>query len=301
MNARKIFFTTGPSALYFTFEEHLRTALRKQIPSISHRSKEFSSIYQQTEEQLRALVGLPEDYRLFFTSSATEVWERMLQSTVTNNSLHLVNGAFSRRFYQISQKLGYQADLAEAPAGSVVAIDDIPLDAQPELIGVTHNETSTGAQQPLNDFADLRAKFPNALLTVDAVSSFPVVDLPFDKIDSFYFSVQKCFGLPAGLGGWLVNQRFIERAKQLAPTGRTSYHGVDSYLEKHRKYQTPATPNVLYIYLLGKVIGDMLEKGIDRIRMESKYKSAILYHLLESKQRIQPFVKENLIGGLKLW
>ena len=160
----KIFFTTGPSALYFTVEEHLRIAMRKQIPSISHRSREFSKIYQQAEEQLKELVGLPEDYRLFFTSSATEVWERMLQSAVSKDTLHLVNGAFSKRFYQIAKKLGYQAVSAEVPAGSVVSVNDLPEGLEPELIGVTHNETSTGAQQPLRDLEALRARYPKLLI-----------------------------------------------------------------------------------------------------------------------------------------
>lgn len=292
MKSRKIFFTTGPSALYFTVEQHLKTALQNQIPSIPHRSKEFSQIYRQAEEGLRDLVGLPDDYVLFFTSSATEVWERMLQSAVTRESLHLVNGSFSLRFYQIAKKLQYQAIPVEVSSGEVVSIQNLPDDATPELIGVTHSETSAGTQQPVDDLKQLRKKYPQALITVDAVSSFPVVDLPFEAIDSVYFSVQKCFGLPAGLGCWLVNQRFIEKARQIAPTGKTSYHGIDSYLEKHKKFQTPATPNVLSIYLLSRVIGDMLMKGLDRIRMESKYKSAILYHLLESRQSIRPFVSE---------
>ncbi len=279
--------------MFYTVEEHLRTALRKQIPSISHRSKAFSQIYQHTEEQLKQLAGLPQDYRLFFTSSATEVWERMLQSAVVSDTLHLVNGAFSKRFFQVAQKLQYQAISVEVPPGNVVSMEGLPTEVMPELIGVTHNETSTGAQQPVKDLEILRTKYPESLITVDAVSSFPVIDLPFYQIDALYFSVQKCFGLPAGLGGWLVNDRFIEKSKQLAPTGNTSYHGVDSFLEKHGKYQTPSTPNVLAIYLLSRVLEDMLEKGLERIRMESKYKSAILYHLLESKQTIAPFVKDT--------
>ena len=292
MNLRKIYFTPGPSALYFTVEEHLRTAMRRQIPSIYHRSKEFSEIYRQTEQRLKELVNMPDDFKLFFTSSATEVWERMLQSAVSGQTLHLVNGAFSQRFFLIAKQLGYQAISVEVPFGEAVSVADLP-DQEPELVGVTHNETSTGVQQPLSDLVAIRNKYPNALITVDAVSSFPVVDLPFDSIDCVYFSVQKCFGLPAGLGGWLVNGRFIERALELAPTGRSSYHGVDSYLKNHQKYQTPSTPNILNIYLLGQVIGDMLEKGLDRIRMESRYKSAVLYHLLESKQSIKPFVTES--------
>ena len=286
----KLYFTPGPSALYFTVEEHMRRALRQQIPSISHRGKEFSNIYQHLDETLRQLVSLPDDYHIFFTSSATETWERLLQSLVKESSLHLVNGAFSRRFYQIAGKLNYQSEIVEAAEGKAVDVSTIALDLTPELIGVTHNETSTGVQQPLQDLKYLREKFPSSLIAVDAVSSFPVVDLPFELIDSVYLSVQKCFGLPAGLGVWLVNQRAIDTALSLAPTGRSSYHGIDTYMSNYKKFQTPSTPNVLSIYLLDKVIEDMLEKGLERIRMESKYKSAILYHLLESKQNIKPFV-----------
>jgi phosphoserine aminotransferase len=290
--SRKLFFTPGPSALYFTVEEHIRKALRNQIPSISHRGKEFIKIYQETDERLRQLVALPDDYRMFFTSSATEVWERLLQSLVLKDTLHLVNGAFSNRFYQIAQKLRYQAFKTEVDAGMAVSIDQLPADLSPELVAVTHNETSTGVQQPIDDFGNLRNQYPDSLIAVDVVSSFPVADLPYGLIDSAYLSVQKCFGLPAGLGIWLVNQRAVDRALALAPTGRSSYHGIDTYLSNYEKFQTPSTPNILGIYLLGQVLGDMLEKGINRIRMESKYKSAILYQMLESKQEIGPFVNE---------
>lgn len=293
MTTRKIYFTPGPSALYFTVEDHIRQALLKQIPSISHRSKEFSQTYRHIDEGLRQLVNLPEDYRIFFTSSATEIWERLLQSCVQKNTLHLVNGAFSQRFFRIAGQLGYEADAKEVTAGEAVNVDQLSSKVEPELIGVTHNETSTGVQQPIDDLKKLRELFPSSLLTVDVVSSFPVVQLPFATIDSAYFSVQKCFGLPAGLGVWLVNERMVERARQLAPTGRTSYHGIDSFLSNYQKFQTPSTPNVLSIYLLGRVIADMIERGLDRIRMETRYKSAVLYHLLESKHQLKPFVTEK--------
>lgn len=291
MPPQKLFFTPGPSALFYTVNEHIRTALREQIPSISHRGKAFSKVYQETDEALRDLLTLPDDYCIFFTGSATEIWERMLQAAVNHETMHLVNGAFSRRFSVIANQLGYNPTVVEVPEGQVVTMEQLPKDDSPELIGVTHNETSTGATHPLEDLQSLRSRYPDALIAVDVVSSIPLVNLPYDQIDSFYFSVQKCFGLPAGLGVWLVNKRFIDKAQNMAPTGRTSYHGIDSYLSKYQKFQTPETPNVLSIYLLGCVVRDMLEKGLQRIRMESKYKSALLYHFLESKPNAQPFVK----------
>ncbi|MFT7163119.1 MAG: phosphoserine aminotransferase, partial [Bacteroidia bacterium] len=97
---KNIYFTPGPSELYFTFEEHFKKALKEQIGSISHRSVEFSKIYQQTEGNLRTLLNLPEDYHIGFTTSATEVWERISENLIERNSFHLVNGDFSEKFYQ---------------------------------------------------------------------------------------------------------------------------------------------------------------------------------------------------------
>ncbi|MDZ7645884.1 MAG: hypothetical protein U5K54_01185 [Cytophagales bacterium] len=42
------------------------------------------------------------------------------------------------------------------------------------------------------------------------------------------------------------------------------------------KNQTPETPNALAIYLLGKVVQDLLRRGIQTIRKETEYKAAIL-------------------------
>ncbi len=287
-----LYFTPGPSALYFTVEDHIRSALKAQIPSISHRSEAFSGIYRELEDTLRELVGLPPDFHVFLVASATEVWERILQSCVSQKSLHLVNGAFSKRFYNIAGQLGYQASAVEAEMGSVVTPDRLDGNLRPDLVAITHNETSTGAQQPLTHIEQIRSLYPEALIAVDVVSSFPLVDLPYNSIDTAYFSVQKCMGLPAGLGVWLINDRCIQRAYDLIGSHKSSYHGVTALWEKHQIYQTPETPNVLNIYLLSKVLGDMRSKGIDVIRREGKYKSTLLYHVLENAQGLAAFVKE---------
>ena len=57
------------------------------------------------------------------------------------------------------------------------------------------------------------------LLAVDAVSSLPYPDFDYTILDSVFFSVQKGFGLPAGLGVWMVNDRCIAKAEQLLSRG----------------------------------------------------------------------------------
>src|SRR5690606_29728595 len=204
----RVNFTPGPSQLYFTVADHARQAFRDGIPSISHRSKQFEQISKEATEGLRDLLKVPDNYFISFTGSATEVWERIFQNLVEEKSFHLVNGSFSKRFYEIGVQLNKKAEKIEVPAGQGFDTDvSIPSDA--EVIAVTHNETSTGVSIPLEVIYQLKEQNPRAIIAVDAVSSLPYPSFDYSKVDTVFFSVQKGFGLPAGLGVWMVNENCI--------------------------------------------------------------------------------------------
>jgi phosphoserine aminotransferase len=287
---QKTIFTPGPSQLYFTAEDHLRKAFREGIPSLSHRSKPFEQIFIRTTTGLRNLLGIPENFYIVFTGSATEIWERIIQNLVAEHSLHYVNGAFSKRFYETARQLGKKAEAITAHAGQGFPSANFTNPA--ELIALTHNETSTGVCLPMDFINGFRKKSQQALIAVDAVSSLPHHEFDFTKIDSLFFSVQKGFGLPAGLGVWIVNERCLEKAEKLKSAGVCigTYHSLVSLVSHAHKNQTPETPNVLGIYLLGMVVEDMLRRGIKTIRKETEYKAAILYQALEQSPYIKPFV-----------
>ncbi len=291
----KINFTPGPSQLYFTVRDHTRTAFREGIPSLSHRSQAFEKIFRHTTDGIRELLSLPPGYQLFFTSSATEIWERVIQNLVEEKSFHLVNGSFSKRFFEIAGQLGKKPEKLEASAGEGFEIvGSVP--AGTELIAITQNETSTGVSLPLDFIYDLRDKSPDSLIVVDAVSSLPFPDFDYSKLDSVFFSVQKGFGLPAGLGVWMVNDRCLAKAENLSAKGICigSYHSLPALHGFAVKNQTPETPNVLSIYLLGMVVRDMIRRGISNIRRETEYKAALLYHTLDRHHSLSAFVKNKV-------
>jgi phosphoserine aminotransferase len=291
--SKKVFFTPGPSGLYYTVEEHIKQALKEYVPSISHRSKAFEAIYAEAVENVKLLLNIPKEHHIFFTGSATEIWERIIQNLVARESYHLVNGSFSKRFQEISSELGKVAHTFKSEEGTCPNINQMLVGETNELIAICQNETSTGAALPLDDIYTLRKAFPEMLLAVDAVSSLPYINLDFKQIDTAYFSVQKGFGLPAGLGVWIMNKKCIEKARSLEDSYHIgTYHSIPSLLEKGMKNQTPETPNVLGLYLLGKVAGDMLHKGIDQIRRETEYKAAVLYNAIENSPLLSPFVKD---------
>ena len=153
----KINFTPGPSQLYFTVRDHIRTAFRDGVPSLSHRSKKFETFYVDVVEGLRELLNLPSDYHIYFTASATEIWERLIQNLVEEKSYHLVNGSFSKRFFEVALQLNKKATKTEVTNGAGFA-SPLAVPEDTELIAVTHNETSTGVSVPLDFIYDLKAK-----------------------------------------------------------------------------------------------------------------------------------------------
>lgn len=291
---KKIFFTPGPSELYPTVSKHVVSALDNKIGTISHRSKQFQEIYAHAVSGLRTFLSIPDNYQILFLASATEIWERAIQNCVEHTSCHFVNGSFSKRFYEFAGELGRKGIKIESPFGQGFYPEKVEIPSESEIICLTQNETSSGVQMPVEDINKIREKNKEALIFVDAVSSLPHPKFDFSKIDSTYFSVQKCFGLPAGLGIWLINERVIAKAEALQKKGLSigTYHTIPSLLSKAKANQTPETPNVLNIYLLGKVLEDFNTKGTEAMRKETDQKSKLIYNFLENSSVFTPAVKE---------
>ncbi len=282
----QVFFTPGPAQLYPTFETHLQQAVREQIGSISHRSKQFRSIYQFATEQLRQLMNIPADRAILFTGSATEIWERIIQNCVARESAHFVNGSFSKRFYEFSVEMGKNAQKIEAPFGQGFDVSQHTISEAAELICLTHNETSSGVAMPVTDIHSFKKSYPGKIIAVDMVSSAPYPALDWDLVDTAFFSVQKAFGMPAGLGVWIANETCLTKAESLKASGQYigTHHSLPSLWKSYLNHETPATPNVLGIYLLGKIAEDMNRVGVNTIRKETDEKAEMLYSFLKASE-----------------
>jgi phosphoserine aminotransferase len=256
---RMIYFTAGPSQIYPTVPQHLQRAVEDGILSISHRSSKFMEIYAAMEQGLRAVLDVPKDYHVFVFSSATEIWERIAQNCIAKESFHLVNGSFSKSFSEIVKLTGKQARVHAVADFEGFDLQKIQVPESAELIAAIGNESSTGVMLSPASLAALRKKYPQKLIVVDAVSAVPTWEGKVSDVDGLYFSVQKGFGLPAGLGVLVLSPALLARGLELEQWGQMvgSYHRFSSLLEKSQKHQTPATPNVLDIYLLAQVCADM--------------------------------------------
>jgi phosphoserine aminotransferase len=284
------YFTVGPAQLYPTYAEHMMHAIDEQIGSISHRSAKFREIYKHTDQQLRILMNIPETHAILFASSATEIWERMIQNTVQHKSCHFVSGAFGKKFCDFSNGLGKQTQIFTSKHGEgFEGITHYTIDDDAELICTTQNETSSGVQILPSDLIALKKKYPNKLLCTDIVSSAPYPNIDFTYVDSAFFSVQKAFGLPAGLGVWIVNEACINKSAMLGQCG--VHNTLEQYAKNYESFETPSTPNTLGIYLLGKIAEDMNDHGLKHIRLMMEQRAATLYQI--TTQVLQPLVVDH--------
>ena len=291
----KVFFTPGPTELYPEVRSYIEKALDENICSINHRSREFMEIYRSVSLNLRQLMNIPGNYHIFFLSSATECMDRIIQNCVEKRSYHFVNGAFSERFYKTAVELNKDAVKYSVGYGSGFDFSEIKITNDPELICFTQNETSTGVAVDPLEIYKIRDLYPDSLIAVDIVTSSPFINLDYNRIDCAFFSVQKGFGLPAGLGVLIVNDKCLNKAEYLKSKNVSigSYHNFISLLENEVKFQTTETPNVLGIYLLGKVSESLNKYGVDKMREETIIKSEILYDYFDKHSFLKPLVQNK--------
>lgn len=258
-----ISFYPGPSRVHDEIPAYVKDAHKAGIMSINHRSPEFVEMSKKTIGLLKRKLNIPKDYTILYTSSATECWEIIAQSLIITKSYHLYSGAFGQKWYEYTKRI--QTGAMALPFDRETSLEPASFSFDNDgVICLTHNETSNGTQVTNTTIRDFRKKNPNNLIAVDATSSMGGVVLDFKSADIWFASVQKCFGLPAGLALLICSPAAVERAKRINEKGH--YNSFNFMMEMIQKWQTPFTPNVLGIYLLMRVMDDANSiRDIDRI------------------------------------
>ena len=293
---KEIYFTPGPSKLYPTVTGHVEKAFKDSVCSISHRGKIWEEIYEETTSGVRKILSVPENWSIFFVGSATEAMERSIQNTAEKRSVHIVCGAFGERMMKIAKALGKDTEEIKYCAKDYKNILE-RVKKEKDVVCITHTETSDGVTMSDQEMQRIREQNPEAVIVLDVVSSVPTTPVPFSQVDCAFFSVQKGFGLPAGLGVLLVSKRALEKSKRIGIKKKYtgSFHSFQTMYEKTQKRQTTETPNVLNIYLLGKVCQDMLSEGLETIRKKTEKKMTMIQEVVGKHHKMALAVEDETV------
>jgi phosphoserine aminotransferase len=282
-----ITFFPGPSKVYPELPAYFQDAFNKGILSANHRSSEFTAISKRCVELLKEKLNIPQDYTVYFTSSATEGWEITAQSLTVKSSFHLFNGAFGKKWHEYTKKLGKNAASYEFDIDVELEPREANIASDVEVICLTQNETSNGTQVKNEIIGKFKELFPNKLIAVDATSSIAGISLDFRNADVWLGSVQKCFGLPSGLGIYICSPRAMQRAAEI--NERNHYNSLLFIDDNMKTWQTNCTPNVLAIYLLMRVMENV--KHIEEVGVQAQKRAQDLYNFLDGFKDIRSLIQ----------
>ena len=254
-----ITFYPGPSKVYPQVADYATEAVRSGIVSLNHRSAGFMDVVKETVQLLHEKLSIPPDYHIALVSSATECWEIVAQSLTAETSLHPYAGAFGKKWAEYAYRIKPPVNLGEA-----------------DVLCIVQNETSNGTQVNMASLGQFRREF-SGIIAVDAVSSMAGVMFDWTLADVWFASVQKCFGLPAGLAVLVYSPNALRRAEAIGENAH--YNSLLFIHENFAQFQTPYTPNGLGIYLLMRVLQQV--PPIAEIDVLTKKRAADWYAFFE--------------------
>lgn len=237
-------------------------------PMIGHRSKDASQLQRRITEKLQQLFYTKEAI-LLSTSSGSGLMEGAVRSCTAKRAACFSVGAFGNRWFEMAQNNGVPADLYEVEWGKPTTpalVDEVLSTGRYDLITVTHNETSTGLMNPLEEIGEAVKKYPDVVFCLDAVSSMGGTKIEVDRcgVDICITSTQKALGLPPGMAVCSFSEKAIERARKVPNRG---YYfdllALYEYIQK-KDHQYPSTPSLSHMFALDYQLDCILEEGLEK-------------------------------------
>jgi len=236
-------------------------------PMIGHRSKNASELQHRISDKLRQVFYTQEEI-LLSTSSGSGLMEGAVRSCTLKKAAVFSVGAFGSRWHEMAVANNVSADLFEVEWGQATTaemVDKALATGEYDLLTVTHNETSTGLMNPVEEIAEVVKKYPEVVFCLDAVSSMGGTKIEVDKlgVDICITSTQKALGLPPGLSICSFSARAVERANQVPNRGYyLDLLSLYDYIKK-KDYQYPSTPSLSHMFALDYQLDKILEEGLD--------------------------------------
>jgi len=240
---------------------------RMATPMIAHRSKDASNLQREISGKLRTVMHTKNPIVLS-TSSGSGLMEGSIRSITARRAIVFSVGAFGNRWHKMAEANNVPADKHEAEWGHPTTpevVDKYLATGKYDVMTITHNETSTGVMNPVEEIAEVRKKYPDVLWLLDTVSSMAGVKIDVDAlgVDVCITSTQKALALPPGMAIASVSPRALEHGKQVKYRGwyldiLELYKYVDT-----KDYQYSATPSLSHMFAMNYQLDRILAEGLE--------------------------------------
>jgi aspartate aminotransferase-like enzyme len=239
-------------------------------PTLGHRGKEYAQLQGETVEMLKKILFTEQNVFLS-TSSGSGLWEAAIRNCIAPGEtvLSACCGAFSDKWADVVSLCGRQVDRLKVEWGQATTaemIDERLAGGNYAAVTLVYNETSTGLTNPVYEISEMmKAKYPDVLVFVDAVSGMVGLPLHFDQLgwDIALASVQKAFGIPPGFTVAPVSNRALEKSKSVPDRGY--YFNFEMWAKSAAKNQTLVTPSVQHIMALHYQCEKLVKEGMENV------------------------------------
>ena len=276
-------FSAGPAVLP---EEVLREAAAEMLDyqgtgmsvmEMSHRSKPYQKIIDEAEEDLRALMGIPENYKVLFLQGGASQQFAMVPMNLMRNGVadYIITGQFSKKAWKEAQLFGQANAVASSADKNFTYIpdcSDLPISEQSDYVYICENNTIYGTK--FHTLPNTKGK----PLVADVSSCFLSEPVKVTDYGMIYGGAQKNVG-PAGVVIAIIREDLIR--EDVLP-GTPTMLKYKTHADSGSMYNTPPTYG---IYICGKVFKWLLRNGgLEAMGDYNVKKAGILYDYLDSSR-----------------
>lgn len=253
--------------------------LGMSIVEISHRSKAYDAINDETEADMKELLGLGDDYRvLFMQGGATTQFSMVPLNFLKQGQTadYVLTGVWAEKALAEAKKVGsthVAATTKDSNYSRLPKAADIKLSDSPAYVHLTSNNTIFGTQ--CRDIAPLNLNPGKNKIVCDMSSD--ILSYPFKANDYalIYAGAQKNIG-PAGLTVVILRKEMAENNPKELPI-MLQY---ETFAKNNSLYNTPP---VFAVYVMGKVLKWIKKNGgLKAMAVHNEAKAKFIYDVIDN-------------------
>ncbi len=268
-------FNPGPSILpQYTIDQtaaaiHNFAGTGLSILEVSHRSKEFEAVVNETVELFKELLNIPAGYAVFFVGGgASTQFFHVPYNLLEKKAAYLITGQWAQKAYKEAKLFGAVEVVASSEDKNFTYIPKdytIPTDA--DYFHITTNNTIYGSEI----LTDLDSPVP---LVADMSSDIFSRPMDVSKYGLIYGGAQKNLA-PAGITFVIVREDLLGKVSRPLPA-MVDYR---THIKNNSLYNTPP---VVVIYSALMTLRWMKEQGgVAEMERRNKAKAELLYNEID--------------------
>lgn len=248
------------------------------VMEMSHRGKEFISIYEQAEADVRELLAVPANFKILFMQGGGLAENAIVPLNLSRGEIVdvVVTGSWSEKSYKEASKYctsHLAATGAESNFTTLPAPAQWQLSSNAQYVHICTNETIHGIE--FHTLPDLKALGSDAPLVIDFSSHVLSRTVDWARVGLAFGGAQKNIG-PAGVTLVIVRDDLMGHALKACP----SAFNYKTVADNGSMYNTPPTYS---IYMAGLTFQWLKRQGgVAAMEQQNIAKAKLLYDFLDS-------------------